>query len=79
MRDLRGEIAIARSFNPVRGGGIKTRDRVEDRRLAARALDIRLRPWVFRPGIGLSIEALFARIDNCLAKVLFETTTGRFF
>jgi len=36
-----------------RGGGTKARDRVEDRRLAARAQYIRLRPWVFRPGTGL--------------------------
>jgi len=25
------------------------------------------------------LGALFARIDNCSAEVLFETTTGRFF
>ena len=35
-----------------RGGGTNARDRVEDRRLAG-PLDIRLRPWAFRPGIGL--------------------------
>ena len=35
-----------------RGGRTKVRDRVEDRRLAAR-VDIRPRPWVFRPRTGL--------------------------
>ena len=35
-----------------RGGGTKARDGVEDVGLR-RALDIRLRPWAFRPGIGL--------------------------